>query len=358
MKKIFTLIAVAMMAINAMAQKTVTVALDDNALTNLGAGSYITEVKDVEATWTFDGTDFLVSNICRNAKNQPAGYSGDQFIQVKGSTTASSRGYIINKEAMDLASLVITTPTATEKVIVSAGTSADELTEVTPTISTVDLEVKTYNSTTKAEGTGTKTLNVLTYDLTGMKFVKITASSALHIWSAVIGLAEETTDEPSADEDTFNITVTDGKLTITPTNAERAYLFGMVSEENWAEMQAEGYTAQILFEEAVEDESYNELVEEHLLYFGVIPNMPSIAIGVMTPGVYYFLAAYVDKDLTVSNPVEIKLTVDEQGNFVLDTPTSIKNANVVKQIRKFIENGKIVMMKDGKKFNAAGMLVK
>lgn len=353
MKKIFTLIAVAMMAITAMAQKTVTISLDDNALANLGAGSYITEVKDVEATWTFDGTDFLVSNICRNAKNQPVGYWSDQVVQVKSGT-----GYIINKEAMNLASLVLTTPTATDKITILAGTSADELTAVTPTISTVDLEVKTYVN--KAEGTAVKTLNVLTYDLTGMKYVKLTASASLHIWSAVIGLAEETTDEPSADEDTFNITVTDGKLTVAPTNAERGYYFAIMSPETWAGMQAEeGYTS---YKEFIEDDlkgnSYDDLVDwQYILVGEMISGWPA-AYLVGEPGEYIIIAAYVDKDLTVSNPVEIKLTVDEEGNFVLDTPTAIKNANVAKQLRKFIENGKIVMMKDGKKFNAAGMLVK
>lgn len=147
----------------------------------LGNGSY-GNYKDAEADFVADDVTFVAQNVCRTVKNTPLGFAAGSFLQVKKLT-----GYIQTKEAMPLGKITLTCSGMAPTVL--AGTTAEDMAAVE-----VATESEITKDMTDNEGNPiSTTLNVCTYDLTGCKYLKISAMVATaYINEAVIECADDT----------------------------------------------------------------------------------------------------------------------------------------------------------------------
>ena len=180
MKKIFSVFAAILFAGSMMATDVTVTVNAENAAEVLGQGSY-GSIKDAPGEVTIDGLDFVAYGICRNANNTPSGYAASQLIQMR----KTAAGYFMNKEALQLKSLVVIVDKA-ENIEISVGTDADDLSPVT--LSPVDNDIQLLTYVNKQVGDPeTVTYKKVEVNLSDKNFVKVGASGAtVQVFSAVI----------------------------------------------------------------------------------------------------------------------------------------------------------------------------
>lgn len=171
MKKLFSILAAAVMAVNVFAAtSSVDIANMRNDLTT----AYLTE----ETEMTVDGVVFLANAVCKNTKNTPTGWAGAQLLQMK----KSGAGTITNKEALSLVSLHLVAK-STSALDVKAGATTDALESLDLT------EAKTTTVNYKDAGGNDAqddTYLEVTLDLKGAKYVQITTKLAAYIYEATL----------------------------------------------------------------------------------------------------------------------------------------------------------------------------
>lgn len=232
------------------------------------------------------------------------------------------------------------------------------------TWSTSNAEVATVEDgvvTGVAEGSAVITVTTEDGNFTATCAITVTPARVLGKWQTTHTSAEEiltTTGGTSASEAKVNnydaikagTTKVAGAVAITvPAKTVKLYLHAAGWNKESVTLGIEGATA---------NPSSLTLTADS----GISNNSPFTLSGEIDADEYFFEIGLSD----VATETTLKLTATSGNRFVIwgvnyevdDTPTAIDNATVVEKAVKMIENGQLVIIREGVKYNAQGVVIR